>query len=217
LPGIGASASYDIRGETIVVETSHPELRPKFEIIPVMLHEGVPDHHFQNGRERGSPEALTALRRNMAFTEGWGLYAESLGEELGLYADPYDKFGQLSMDLTRSVRLVLDTGVHSLGWTAQQAQEYFVAQTGKPAAVAKAEVARTAFPGMVLAYKVGELRLKALRQRTALRLGARFDLRTFHEAILDWGPLPLDILEARVGACLKRPDEGVVPCMIKDL
>ena len=145
--------------------------------------------------------------RNVAFREGWALYAETLGEELGLYGDPYDKFGQLSMDLMRSVRVVADTGVHIHGWSVAEAKQYFLAQTGRPEELVDSEIARLFYrPGFQLAYKIGAMRFQAMRERVAQKLGRRFDLRNFHDAMLRWGPLPLDILEAKVEDCLEEPD-----------
>jgi uncharacterized protein (DUF885 family) len=209
----GPSAMYDRRNGTIAVEVGHLKLRPKFEVMPVMLHEGLPGRHFQLGRERESEgrygvpaEALTRLRLNSAYSEGWALYAESLGGELGLYDDPRARFGRLSMDLLRAVRLVIDSGIHLRGWSTEQAKEYFVKQTGKPAESAVSEVMRASMPATMAAYKLGEMRIRALRERVASKLGEKFDIREFHEAVLEWGPMPLDILDAKFDECLKQPE-----------
>jgi uncharacterized protein (DUF885 family) len=138
--------------------------------------------------------------------EGWAVYAESLGEELGLYSDSVAKFGRLSMDPLRAVRMVIDSGIHLRGWSIEQATDYFVKETGKPAAAAESEVMRASMPGSLAAYKLGEMRIRALRDRVASTLGKKFDVRNFHEAVLEWGPLPLDLLDAKFDECLEQPE-----------
>ena len=134
-----------------------------------------------------------------AFTEGWGLYAESLGEEMGFYTDPYSKFGQLTYEMWRAVRLVLDTGIHSMGWSREQAIQYFRENTGKTDQDITVEVDRyIVWPGQALAYKLGQLKIRELRRAAEAKLGARFDLRAFHDAVLEQGAVPLNVLEAHL-------------------
>jgi uncharacterized protein (DUF885 family) len=171
-------------------------------MVAVMLHEGMPGHHLQFAFARRGTAGH--LRQSEAFVEGWALYAESLGSELGVYTDPYDEFGRLSMELTRAVRVVIDTGIHVRRWTVADATHYFKTQTGKADEIAGLEVGRASHPARLLAYKIGEHRFKALRERVATSLGTRFDLRSFHETILRWGPLPLDVLDRKVTECLEE-------------
>ena len=197
---------------TVMVSVDDPGIHPKFEIVPLMLHEGTPGHHLQHAvayeLAGGHDDAVSAFQRdagqNPAFAEGWALYAEGLGREMGLYTDPYDEFGELRMELTRAVRVVVDTGIHQYGWSVRAAEQYFAMETGKPGAEIDSEVSRTVWPGGQLAYKVGQERILHMREITSAALGSQFDLRRFHDAILRWGPLPLEILERRLEECLKE-------------
>lgn len=175
--------------------------RKRWAVPTQYLHEGIPGHHLQLGLQ----QELTSLPRfrrlggDTAFVEGWGLYAEWLGNEMGLYQDPYDQLGYLQTTLLRTVRLVVDTGLHSAGWTRQHAIDYMVEHADINATDAAAEVERSmALPGQALAYRVGELRIVRLREKAKAALGERFDVREFHSEVLKDGSMPLDILEAKI-------------------
>lgn len=175
--------------------------RPKWEMEALALHEAVPGHHLQLAiadEIEGLPE-FRKYGRYTGYVEGWGLYSESLGEEMGFYIDPYSKFGQLTYEMWRAIRLVVDTGIHSKGWARQRAIDFFKANAGKTEHDITVEVDRyIVWPGQALAYKLGELKLKELRARAVSKLGNKFDIRAFHDEILWNGALPLGILEKRV-------------------
>jgi uncharacterized protein (DUF885 family) len=167
----------------------------------IFLHEAIPGHHFQLAIQQ-ELAALPRFRRfggYGAYIEGWGLYAESLGYEMGFYTDPYDHFGALSAEIWRAARLVLDTGLHSKNWTREQAIDYLTANTAIGPMDAVAEVERyIAVPGQALSYKIGELKFKDLRARSHKALGAHFDIKEFHRQLLIDGALPLDVLDAKI-------------------
>ena len=183
-----------------------PETRPKWEMVPLSLHEAVPGHHFQIALALELPEQPMFRRVSgfTAFVEGWGLYAEGLADELGLYSGDLERFGMLSFDSWRACRLVVDTGMHAKGWTRQQAIDYFKANAAKTELDITNEVDRyITTPGQALAYKVGQMKISELRARASERLGARFDVRGFHDAVLGGGALPLNVLERRVDAWIE--------------
>ena len=182
------------------MNTFQPQDQSKYTIDALVLHESVPGHHLQVGLAReleGLPEFRKVFGPS-AFTEGWALYAESLGSELGLYRDPATRFGRLASEQFRAVRLVVDTGIHAMGWSRDRAREYFAEHVP---AQSLAEVDRyIARPGQALAYKLGALEIERLRRKAERALGSRFDLRDFHDAVLRNGALPLDLLEGQVDA-----------------
>jgi uncharacterized protein (DUF885 family) len=195
------SAADGSRAGFYMINTYKLDTRPKYEMEALTLHESVPGHHLQIARSQ-ELKGLPDFRRNARYTayiEGWALYAESLGTEMGFYTDPYSKFGQLTYEIWRACRLVVDTGMHAFGWSRQQAIDFMKENTAKTENDIIVEVDRyIVWPGQALAYKMGELKIKELRAKASKELGARFDVRKFHNAVLDDGPLPLDLLEQRI-------------------
>ncbi len=178
-----------------------PEVRPKWEMIPLSLHEAVPGHHFQFARALELPDAPLFRKTAyfVAYGEGWALYAEQLGTEMGLYDNPYDRFGQLTYEMWRALRLVVDTGLHAKGWTREQAIAYFKDNAAKTEQDIVNEVDRyLGTPGQALAYKIGQLKISQLRAQAQKTMGARFDLRDFNDAVLSVGSVPLEVLEQRI-------------------
>ena len=198
------AASYNsspvggIRGGAFWVNTFALDQRPLYELPALTLHEAVPGHHLQTSIAR-ELENLPEFRKELyfsAFGEGWGLYSEKLGIEMGIYENSYEHFGRLSYEMWRACRLVIDTGIHSQGWTRQEAMNYLTDNTSLSAVNVRAEVDRyISWPGQALAYKLGEMKILELRQRTEAALGDAFDLRSFHDVLLGQGALPLDILD----------------------
>lgn len=195
-----------------------PGSRPKWEQEALTAHEAVPGHHLQIALQqelvRDAGGTLPEFRSQVdftAFVEGWGLYSESLGPELGLYQDPYSKFGQLTYEMWRAVRLVVDTGMHAKGWSQQQAIDFFKSNTPRAELDIVNEIDRyIAWPGQALAYKIGELKIKELRARATDMLGPKFDIRGFHDVVLGTGAIPLSLLEKNVDAWIIEKNGGMV-------
>jgi uncharacterized protein (DUF885 family) len=175
--------------------------RPLYDLPGLTLHNAMPGHHLQITLQQEMPDLPPQIRYGdmVAYTEGWSLYAEWLGHEMGLYQDPYSRFGQLSMEMWRALRLVVDPGIHLHGWTRQRAVDYMAAHSALSLASIESEVDRyISWPAQALAYKVGDLKMRELRERAQSKLGARFDIRSFHAVLLQTGSVPLDVLERTV-------------------
>ncbi len=199
-PAVGRPGCY-------FVNTYNLHARPKWEMEALSLHEAVPGHHLQLSLAQ-EMENVPEFRKHVgysAFVEGWALYSESLGEELGLLKDPYSKFGQLTYEMWRAVRLVVDTGMHSMGWTREQAIQFFKDNTGKTDQDITVEVDRyIVWPGQALAYKLGQLKIRELRTEAEKKQGSAFNVRTFHDAVLESGSIPLDVLESHIHGWLAQ-------------
>ena len=189
--------------------------RPKYEMISLAMHEAVPGHHLQIAIAQ-ELDGLPEFRKNSYFTafgEGWALYSERLGIEMGLYEDPYDNFGRLLYEMWRACRLVVDPGMHALGWSREQAIQFMLDNTALSELNITTEVDRyIAWPGQATGYKIGELKIRELRQRAERKLSSRFDIRAFHDTVLGAGPLPLTMLERRINdwidAVVEKDAEG---------
>jgi uncharacterized protein (DUF885 family) len=197
----GASADGSRPG-IFYVNTFDLRAQPRFGMETLSLHEASPGHHFQ-GSIAQELTGLPKFRRfgggYTAYAEGWALYAEYLGKELGMFTDPYQWFGRLNDEQLRAMRLVVDTGLHSLGWSREQAIRYMVENSSMSESSATSEVDRyIAWPGQALGYKIGDLRLQALRRNAEKELGAKFDIRDFHREVLSDGEVPMDVLEAKI-------------------
>lgn len=180
-----------------------PESRPTWEMVPLSLHEAVPGHHFQFARGLELPDAPMFRRTAyfVAYGEGWGLYAEQLGYDMGLYDDPYDRMGQLAYEMWRAVRLVVDTGMHAKGWSRERAIAYFKDNAPKAELDIVNEIDRyIGTPGQALAYKIGQIRISELRAKAKTALGDKFDVRDFNDAVLETGSVPLETLEKHIDA-----------------
>ncbi|MBN8213114.1 MAG: DUF885 domain-containing protein [Xanthomonadales bacterium] len=196
-------ASDGSRAGFYYVNLYRPDMRPIWEMMPLSLHEAVPGHHFQFARGLELPDAPMFRRTAyfVAYGEGWGLYAEQLGYDMGLYDDPYDRMGQLAYEMWRAVRLVVDTGMHAKGWSREQAIAYFKDNAPKTDQDIVNEIDRyIGTPGQALAYKIGQLKISGLRARAEQTLGPKFDLRDFNDAVLETGSVPLETLERHIDA-----------------
>lgn len=218
----GRSTAYYDPGSTATgrpgncfVNTFDLKARPKWEMEALILHECIPGHHLQVSLAQELKVAPRWLNYHdyTPFVEGWAVYAETLGDEMGFYLDAYSRFGQLTFEMWRALRLVVDTGIHSQGWTKQQAIEYFRENTAQDERVIAAEVDRyISSPGLAVAYKIGELKFQELRARAQKELGPAFDLRAFHDEVLRHGAMPLDLLEQNVMAWIAaHPAEKRLP------
>ena len=215
-PAIAASTpaqyyppSDDGRPGVFAMPVPNARQTSSFGLAALLAHEGMPGHHFDSGikLDNNVPDFRRRLSLS-AFSEGWALYAESLGHDLGLYEQPLELMGRYQYELWRACRLVIDTGLHASGWTRQQAVRYFVEECGMSEAGATSEVLRyMVWPGQALAYKIGELTILELRAKAEKRLGPRFDLRAFHDALLAEGHLPLDMLRARMDTWIDEQDK----------
>lgn len=189
------------RGGAYWLNTHGLDQRPLYELVALTLHEAVPGHHLQSALSQ-ELENVPQFRRNLylsAYGEGWGLYAERLGVEMGVYDTAYQQFGRLSYEMWRACRLVIDTGIHAKGWSRQQALDFLADNTSLSQANVRAEVDRyISWPGQALSYKMGEIKIRELRAKAEQALGNKFDLRAFHDALLANGALPLEILEAEM-------------------
>jgi uncharacterized protein (DUF885 family) len=184
------------------VNTYNLKAQPKFGMETLSLHEAAPGHHFQVAIQQ-ELEGIPRFRRfggnYVAYTEGWALYAESIGKELGLFTDPYQWYGRLSDEMLRAMRLVVDTGLHTKGWSREQAIRYMLDNSSMAPSDVEAEVERyIAIPGQALGYKIGQLRIRELRAKAEAALGPRFDLKEFHSQVLRDGALPMGVLEAKI-------------------
>ncbi len=190
------------------VNTYNLKAQPKFGMETLSLHEAAPGHHFQIAIQQ-ELEDLPRFRRfggdYVAYVEGWALYAESIGKELGMFTDPYQYYGRLSDEMLRAMRLVVDTGLHTKGWTREQAIRYMLENSSMAASDATAEVERyIAIPGQALGYKIGQIRIRELRNKAEKALGAKFDVREFHSQVLRDGALPLDVLEKKIDRWIEK-------------
>ena len=189
------------------VNTYALDKRPLYALPALTLHEAVPGHHLQISLA-AELEDLPMVRRNTyisAFGEGWGLYSEFLGIEAGIYETPYDNFGRLSYEMWRACRLVVDTGMHTMGWSRQQAVDYMMENTALSEHNVNTEIDRyISWPAQALSYKIGEIKIKGLRKKTEKALGERFDVRKFHRAVLENGSVPLFILEQNINTFIEE-------------
>jgi uncharacterized protein (DUF885 family) len=199
MPGIFYFNAYDLPSRTTP------------GITTLYLHEGAPGHHFQISLAQENTELPSFMRfgGNTAYVEGWALYAETLGYDMGLYTDPYQRFGTLSDEMLRAMRLVVDTGIHSKGWTREKAIQYMLANSDMGKTDATAEVERyIAIPSQALAYKIGALTIQRLRKKAEAELGAKFDIRAFHAQVLMTGSLPLPILDKKIDRWIAATKSG---------
>ena len=214
----GSTTAYYTQGSaalgqsgTYWVNTTRLEARPLYELPALTIHEAMPGHHLQIARAQELGE-LPYFRRNAfetAFVEGWGLYSETLGEDMGMYRTPYERFGRLSYEMWRACRLVADTGIHWMGWDIEQARRCFAENSALSPHNIQTELERyIATPGQALAYKIGELTIRRLRREATEALGDRFDIRAFHDELLSAGAVPMDVLEARMRRWVARQQEA---------
>ena len=194
----GTGSGCDDQAGFYWVNTYRLDRRPLYEMEALTLHEAVPGHHLQVALAREQAD-LPEYRRSFytsAFGEGWGLYSEYLGLEMGFYQDPYSNFGRLTYEMWRAARLVVDTGMHSMGWSRQQAIDFMAGNTALSMHNVTTEIDRyISWPAQALSYKIGEIKIRQLRAQAEQQLGDKFDIRAFHDQMLKNGSLPLDLLE----------------------
>lgn len=214
----GSTTAYYTQGSaalgqsgTYWVNTTRLDQRPYYELPALTLHEAMPGHHLQIARAQELGE-LPYFRRNAfetAYVEGWGLYAETLGEDMGMYRTPYERFGRYSYEMWRACRLVADTGIHWMGWDIEQARQCFTEKTALSPHNIQTELERyIATPGQALAYKIGELTIRRLRREATEALGDRFDIRAFHDELLSAGAVPMDVLETKMRAWIAAQQQA---------
>ena len=182
--------------------------RPLYAIPSLTAHEAVPGHHLQGSLNNELPESIPKFRRNLylsAYGEGWGLYTEFLAEDMGIYTTPYEHFGKLTYEMWRACRLVVDTGIHAFGWTREESLNFMADNTALSMHEINTEIDRyISWPGQALAYKIGEITIRELRKKAEKELGGNFDIRDFHEIILEKGTVTLPILKKRVNHYIKN-------------
>ncbi len=190
------------------VNTYNLPSRTLYTIPALTAHEAVPGHHLQISLNNELPKTIPSFRRGLylsAYGEGWGLYSETLADEMGIYTTPYEKFGKLTYEMWRACRLVVDTGVHALGWTRQQVLDYMAANTALSLHEVRTETDRyISWPGQALSYKIGEIKIRQLRKEAEEALGDKFDVREFHEIILEEGTVTLSIMDKRVESYIDK-------------
>jgi uncharacterized protein (DUF885 family) len=212
MPAYYEEGAPGVRPGRLSVNMYNAKERNLYAVEAIAYHEGIPGHHLQLSlakEQTGLPE-FRRYNEYTAFVEGWALYAERLGKDLGFYQDPYSDYGRLEADEWRAIRLVVDTGVHSEGWTRQQMVDYFHEHSKIDDATVDTEVDRyIAWPGQALAYKLGQRKILELRARAQKALGAKFDMKAFHDEVLSAGALPLDVLDERINAWIERQGSGI--------
>jgi uncharacterized protein (DUF885 family) len=190
------------------VNTFNLKAQPKYGMETLSLHEAAPGHHFQIAIQQ-ELESLPRFRRfggnYVAYVEGWALYAESIGKEMGMFTDPYQYYGRLNDEMLRAMRLVVDTGLHTRGWSREKAVQYMLDNSSLAPSDVEAEVERyIATPAQALGYKIGQIRIREMRTKAEKALGSRFDLKAFHSQVLRDGALPLDILQNKIDRWIER-------------
>jgi len=206
-----AGAPDGSRPGRLRIDTYNATTRNLYQVEDLSYHEGLPGHHLQISisRELQDVPQFRKFEGYTAFAEGWGLYAERLGKDVGFYQDPYSDYGRLEGDIWRAIRLVVDTGVHSKHWTRQQMVDFFHDHSSIDETSIQAEVDRyIAWPSQALAYKIGQLKILELRARAQKELGDKFDIRAFHDQVIDSGALPLDVLDERITAWIASQKSG---------
>jgi uncharacterized protein (DUF885 family) len=190
------------------VNTYNLKSRPLYVLPSLTVHEAVPGHHLQASLNNELGDSIPQFRRDMylsAYGEGWGLYCEFLADEMGIYETPYERFGKLTYEMWRACRLVIDTGIHTKNWTREQAVEYMSSNSALSLHNVNTEIDRyISWPGQALSYKIGELKIRELRKKAKTELGSKFDIREFHEVILEQGTVTLSILEERINSYIEN-------------